>query len=1422
MPPSPAPITPAARRRVRPAVVLLLVVALLAGALATALWWTLRSEAGTAWLLQQVPGLRVTGPKGRLLGDFEAERIEAALPRAGVLTLEGAGWRGLRIERAYGQVPWRVVVERLYAARVDIQPGAPSGEPVRAPTGLGLPVEVVVEALEVQRLQGAPLGETAVRDLRARVHLGADGGARHRVDTLTLAVDQLRATGSLRIDTAGALPLQLQLALAHDAPLAGVAWSAQARLAGPLAAPVLTATLRARPAGAAASAATQSLDLDATLQPFEPWPLGDLQARAQALDLSALVSGAPVTALSGEARARTQARDQPAALSLSLANAAAGPWNEGRLPLRRAELTLRGRPDDPRRFELEALHAELGDARRAAGQVDGSGRWAPEGGSVDLVLKALQPARLDARAAAMELNGRVRLQGSIPAAGSGSSATTLDAQAELNGRLAGRGPARPVQLRLDAGWHADAGRQRLDLRRLLATAAGASASVSGRAERADPAAAWQLAGDLALVEFDPLPWWRGPEDSPWRRGPHRVNARGSFDVTLPAGAPPPAAGSARRRPPHPLGGLRGRAQLTLARSQLAGVPIRGEVDLRSAAGPATVALRLDADGNRFVVDGQVATRPGATDDEWDLSVDAPALVRLAPLWQLARGSAAQLAGSLRTTATLQGRWPGALATRGSADASALRVDTFGARRAELRWALGTRLDAPVEADLRLDGLGVGPASAETLQLRVAGTGRAHTLALRADSRLRPPAWTDALQAAPAAPAMAASGPNGPPPAASAAVVHAQGGFLEGGANAPAGWRGSLQQLEFGPGAAGAAPWLRTRDVGVELGWSDAVPLRVEVQPGRAEVLGAALRWSRIAWRAAGPAGPTQVEAKAELESFAIAPLLARIQPDFGWGGDLRIAGQLDVRSAPTFAADVVIERRGGDLTVTDEVGTQALGLTDLRLGLNAVDGTWSFTQALAGSTLGVAAGAVVARTSPSATWPAAQTPIEGVLELRVASLGAWGNWVPAGWRLGGQLDVTASIGGRFGAPEYTGAIRGRALSARHYLQGVSLSDGEVAIALDGTRARIERFEARGGTGSVRLEGDAVLGAEPQADLQLIAEGFQLLGRLDRRIVTSGQARLRLDRDSLALDGRFGVDEGLVDFTRSDAPSLSDDVVVTRAPNRVASGRAPDRAAAAAGAETPAGAASAPQPQVVRDTPLAMPKVALDLRVGLGEKLRVRGRGLDTRLRGDLRITSPGGRLAVNGSVSAVDGNYRAYGQKLVIDRGELVFNGPVGNPRLDIEATRPNIDVRVGVAISGTAASPRIRLFSEPEMSDLDKLSWLMLGRAGDELGSTDSALLQQAALALLAGEGPSASDQLFQTIGLDQISLRQSDGEVRETIVSLGKQLSQRWYVGYERSLNETAGNWQLIYRVARRFTLRAQSGLDNSLDAIWTWRWQ
>jgi translocation and assembly module TamB len=1351
------------------------------GLLVALLWWSLRSESGSAWLLSLVPGLRVNAPQGVLLGDFSAGRVEVALPGGGALVIDGLRWSGLRAEHGSGTWPLAIVIGRLEAAQVEVRSGTASAAgPSTPPTSLALPIELRIDALRVAALKAAALGTTPLRDIRAAVHLGAERGALHRVDGLAFAHDKLRANGVLRIGTREPLPLQAEASVVQEGTLANAAWQASARLTGPLAALQLSATLRAQPSAqpGAPPPAAQTLDLKALLRPFEPWPLGDLDARAQGLDLSAFDARAPLTALSGEARITSEAADRPAQLQARIENTAAGRWNEGRLPLRQLLVELSARPDDPATLDLTKFDAALGSAAQPAGRLQGRGRWARDGWSLEATLAELQPARLDARAAPLPLSGTLSLAGTPP----GGPAQSATLRADLGGRVPQRKGTAAARLKLDASATRDAGGDRIELREAVARAGEAVATLAGSAVRAAPEAPWRLQGKARLDRFDPLPWWPGREDSPWRRGPHRLDANGEFDLALPAGAA--AAGQGQTR----LLALRGRAALQLKDSLLAGVPLRGQAQWRNGDGAsAAVEATLESGANRMRATGRVAGPRGS--DRWDLELAAPALAAFAPVWRLLRPDVpdATLAGALTATAQVEGRWP-ALSTRGEARATALQVDRLTLRSAQAQWRAGLQLGAAVEAKVDITGLRQGEATLESAQLRLQGTGRAHRLELDAQTPARPPAWVDALQ----------PGARGGKPGPSVALLRAEGGLTER-AGTVDGWRGRVQQLELrGPGAA----WLRSGEIVLEAGGFAQAPLRLALQPGRAELLGAALRWERIAWQAADGGTPATLDARATLEPLAIAPILARLQPDFGWGGDLLVGATLEVASAPSVRADIVLQRERGDLTVTEEAGTQALGLTDLRLGLNVADGTWSFTQGLAGSTLGVAAGAFVARTSPQALWPAPETPVSGVLELQVAQLGTWGPWVPAGWRLGGALRVSAGIGGTFGGPEYTGEMRGSKLSVRNFVQGVNVSDGEVAIALRGATARIERFSARGGAGTLQLEGEATLGSAPQARLTVAARQFQLLGRVDRRIVASGDARLQLERDRLQLDGQFGIDEGLIDFTRSDAPTLADDVLVVRANG------APTAAPEANGSSS--GAATA-----------RLPTVALDLRVGLGERLRVRGRGLDTRLAGDLRITSPAGRMAVDGTVRALDGSYAAYGQKLAIDRGNLTFNGPAENPRLDIEATRPNLDVRVGVAVTGTAANPRVRLFSEPEMSEIDKLSWLVLGRASDGLGRTDTALLQRAALALLAGDRPGPTDPLMQAIGLDELSVSQSDGEVRETVVSLGKQLSRRWYVGYERSLNATAGTWQLIYRVAQRFTLRAQSGEDSALDVIWTWRW-
>ena len=87
---------------------------------------------------------------------------------------------------------------------------------------------------------------------------------------------------------------------------------------------------------------------------------------------------------------------------------------------------------------------------------------------------------------------------------------------------------------------------------------------------------------------------------------------------------------------------------------------------------------------------------------------------------------------------------------------------------------------------------------------------------------------------------------------------------------------------------------------------------------------------------------------------------------------------------------------------------------------------------------------------------------------------------------------------------------------------------------------------------------------------------------------------------------------------------------------------------------------------------------------------------------------------------------------------------------LDIEALRTGEQVEAGVKVAGTAQRPRIDLVSYPDVSDVEKLSWLLLGRGPDGSGG-DAALLLSVGTALLGGGGP----PFYKQFGLDDVSIR-------------------------------------------------------------------
>lgn len=1419
-------------------------VALAGGGVAAAVA-SLHTASGTAWWLARVPGLSVSGAQGALLGDFSAAQISLQLSDQGpMVVIDDLASRGLQVGLSPDRGAWLAVAgQALTIGRVTVTPGAATPPtaptPRQAPRHLRLPVTVQWPLIEVGTLHHPALGERPLRGLSASVTVGGQAGAQHRIDLQRLDWDRFRLSGHAQLTTGGDLATDLRLDLSEPGPSeASGRWpQVQARLnaTGPLSQLALVVDASAQPAAASPSRAskkgarptsgaadpTTRLHLQAGLRPFDAWPVAALQARWQALDLSAFSAAAPRTQLTGTASIDTPGPSQPAALRATLNNARAGRWNDGLLPLRQLQVALKAPLDQPQFATLTQFDAELGSTQASAGRWRATGQHRADGWALNTTLDAVQPAALDARAPAMRLSGPLTLRG--------PNTHAVSLSTDLRGELA-TGPgapterrAAPVHIQLEANARTgEDGGVHAQVAQAVLHAGLAQARLSGLLQRTSERTPWQAQAQAELQAFDPLVWWPGALPAARRTGTTLLNASASIDLSIaPATTTDTASPERQADWQAHIARLAGQAQLALRDSRLADLPVNGTLALRaSTRQPASAEVQLQLAGNRLQASAHLTPAQGTIAYRGDASVDAPALQRLQPLmaW-LPRANtpppanasnnapthAAAIPPPLRVSGAVQGQaqWQGegaVLNTQGQFTLRGVALGPAQLQQGDLSWRLGTTLDAPLQLQARLAQLTLPGPSLDRLQLTLEGNARAHTLSLQSEVR-------QARADAPPANLSAARRVS--------AVLQLQGGLGQATAQdtgaLPTAWRGTVQQLTLSDASPPNTPWVTTRDLGVALQWG-AHAHSVALQPGQLDLrLGStrsALRWTQAQWQhspaADGGPGTTRYQVQATLDPLAVSPLLAALQPDFGWGGDLVVGGRVAMQSDPRPVADVVLERLSGDLQISDENDTQTLGLTDLRLALSAANGVWNFTQAVAGEALGVVVGAFVARTPPGQALPDATTPLQGVLELQVKNLASLATWVPPGWRLGGALQSSASLAGTLGAPEFTGQLKGQQVAVRNVLQGVNVTDGDVAISLRGETARIERFSARAGNGTLSLTGDASLGAAPSANLQLVAEKFQVLGRVDQRVVASGQAQLKLAANRVALDGGFTVDEGLFDFSRSDAPSLASDVVVKRA------------------SPTPGSLGTTPKP-VARGAPGGTQRVlALNLGIGLGEQLRLKGRGLSTRLRGDLKLTSPGGKLALTGAVRTEGGNYDAYGQKLMIDRGVVTFVGPIDNPRLDIEATRPKTDIRVGVTVGGTAQSPRVRLFSEPDLPDVDKLSWLVLGRASSGLGRTDTALLQRAAVALFAGEEEGVVTKLTRSIGLDEISLRQTDGEVRETIVTLGKQLSERLYVGYERGLNSTAGNFQLLYRIAQRFTLRGQTGLDNAVDFIFTWRWQ
>lgn len=1350
-----------------------------------ALWALLHDEWLTEQVVSHLPGVTVVAPRGALLGDFEAARLEVSLPREGRLVWQQPAWQGLRlvVDRS---APWwlGVQVDRLSGRRIDLKwVPDPQAQPSPPPTDLSLPLSLTIGRLEIGELHGLTGGQP-LRGLDAELRLGA---MRHAVRLRSLSWTDWRLSGELGLGGTGAMPLEADLqaegrreaSSSGDGLLAG-AGLVKLRAQGPLKDFGLQLDVRWQPERGSA----QSVRADVGVQPFASWPVSRGRLDIEALDLAALWPGLPRSEIRGRVGFEDlAARDLVA--KVDLGNGLAGAWDQGRLPW----LAMKGQLSIDRKLVAQA-GADTWREVRTDLVVSLPGRTAqqparllfsgPLMGRAPLVVgvQDLAPRALLGSLPDLALAGELRWKPDAAAAGlSGALDLRLDGTVH---EVAGRSLKTPVSISLGS----QLSPQRWAIKALQLASGEARAQlddVSLRWGLAAEQGGWAAMGRVRLGRFDPRAWLPWPAAL---QGETHLSGQGQFEVD---------------------GKLAGAMAWTLSPSSLAGVPLSGRANWsapRSAQGM-TLDAQATLGGNRLSLKGQAprgllnGQRVGSA-GRWELDVQAPDIASLSP-WAGAMG-AERMRGRLSLTA--QGAWPlQALTYRVSGqDIAATRAD-------RAIWQLAS-VDGQGELDLsRADGRMSAKWSLQDarlsswrlarLALSVDGSAASHRIRLDGEGAPVREGEVDTQRAVRLA-------------------VGVSGNWRS--AAAERAWQARLSEAQLTWDQPRGRPALFRLEP-TDLGW------RVNdrqsewlVAATRLQVMGLNGQLDRLVWRTPGgqPGAEAMREVSLVLPPFPLAPWLALWQPEEGWTGDLVSGGEFKLvqRGTQPWEVDALISRRSGDLSFSEpgiEGGRpQRLGLREARVSLRARQGVWVAEQRIDGRVLGLLTGRQVVQPLRADAWPDPTSSLGGEVKLDVSNLRALATWVPAGWRLGGRALVQASLGGTLGAPQFTGRIEGSGLSASQALLGISLHDGQLNMALDGERIRLTRLEATGGPqgGRIGLEGELRLDSPLSGRLALTMDRFAALQRIDRRVVVSGRAETTLSDWNMVVKGQFGVDEGFIDISRGSAATIGDDVNVI---NRPGDADKPKSVATSGGAQGK---------QLTLDT---------DLAVGMGDRLSLKGHGLTGLLKGQLRITTPRNKPAVHGAIRLEQTKFAAYGQKLDIERSAITFNGLIENPRLDILAMRPQTptaqdsDVKVGVRITGTAQDPRIRLYSEPTLSETEQLSWLVLGRAPTGLGGADIGLLQTAAVALLSGDdGPGVTDRVIGLLGLDTLSVSQSDGAVRDTVVSVGKQISRHWYMGYERNLSATGGNWQLIYSLAQRFKVRAQAGEDNAIDFIWQWRWR
>lgn len=320
----------------------------------------------------------------------------------------------------------------------------------------------------------------------------------------------------------------------------------------------------------------------------------------------------------------------------------------------------------------------------------------------------------------------------------------------------------------------------------------------------------------------------------------------------------------------------------------------------------------------------------------------------------------------------------------------------------------------------------------------------------------------------------------------------------------------------------------------------------------------------------------------------------------------------------------------------------------------------------------------------------------GNASLTLPDIGVFAPLITEIDQLNGRLDGNVALSGPLLAPLVQGQLDLTDGQLVHAPLGLNLS--EITLHLEANRDQAQLSgQLTAGTGQLNIAGQLQQRDQTwQGRLELDGQTLTLADVSWLHIESSPQLQLDWQPGRIDLDGDIKIDRMRAGLPpgRAERIDSSSDITLVQ-PRKPAIAEA--------------------------DAPITL---VGRLGIDLGPAARVEMIGIQTQLTGELDLDWDGRspNPTPRGTIALRDGSYRAFGQNLAIESGQVVFTGHrIQNPALNVEATRDIFgDPRVtlaGVRIRGQAQDPDITLFTDPPTTDEKALAYLVTGADFDYAG---------------------------------------------------------------------------------------------------------